>query len=139
MYQLAEIFPSLRRNSENPQPETKSLKDDTRADLKKRAVWFNDLEFADYHDINGSSVLCLFDRYDAVIASFDSGRSSNSAASVTAGLQTDAYLLFIRSDEYNGAPRFGQELRVDGRKLYIQGAVLYDGVYEITLKAGSVR
>jgi hypothetical protein len=56
-----------------------------------------------------------------------------------AGLQTDLYLLYIRADEYNGTPRIGQEISVDGQKLYVTGSILYDGVLEITLKAGAIR
>jgi hypothetical protein len=118
---------------------TKSLKGDVRADLSKRAAWFNDLELAGYHTINDSKILCVFDRYDAVLAATDSGRTTNKGAALMAGLQTDLYLLFIREDEYNGTPRIGQDIRVDGRKFYIQGSIIYEGVYEITLKTGAAR
>jgi hypothetical protein len=30
-------------------------------------------------------------------------------------------------------------MTVDGRGLFVQGSVLYDGVYELTLRAGAVR
>jgi hypothetical protein len=56
-----------------------------------------------------------------------------------AGLQTDLYLLFIRADEFDGTPCIGQEISVDGQKLYVAGYILYDGVFEVTLKAGVVR
>jgi hypothetical protein len=81
----------------------------------------------------------VFDRYEAAAAAMDSGRSGDRGAVVLAGLQSDLYLLFIRADEYGGTPRTGQEIKVDGRKLYAQGSVLYDGVYEITLKGGAAR
>jgi hypothetical protein len=137
---MEEIFPCLKR--ERPATETKesrNLKRDAADDLKKRAVWFNDLEFADYHDINGNKILCVFDRYESALAAMDSGRSINKGTVVIAGIQSDLYLLFIRADEYPGSPRIGQEIKVDGRKFYVQGSVVYEGIYEITLKAGAVR
>jgi hypothetical protein len=138
---MAEIFPCLKRaqaaTAETEEPS--SLKRDAADDLKKRAVWFNDLEFAGYHDINGSQILCLFDKYESALASMDSGHSTNKGAVVFAGIQTDLYLLFIRADEYNGSPRAGQEIRVDGRKFYIDSSMEYEGVYEITLRAGAAR
>ncbi|MDR3353689.1 MAG: hypothetical protein LBO21_01470 [Synergistaceae bacterium] len=135
---LEEIFPNLA--TEKPGTVSAgSLKEDAANDLTKRAVWFNDLELAGYHSVNGSKILCVFDRYDTAIAAIDSGRDSGKGSSIMAGLQSDLYLLFIREDEYGGAPRIGQALTVDGRKLYVQGSILYDGVHEITLKAGAVR
>jgi hypothetical protein len=139
---LTEAFPALRRKNQRNQARQEapaSLKTDASSDLKKRAAWFNDLEFADYHDINGARILCIFDRYESALAAADSGRSTNKGAAVMAGLQTDLYLLFIRADEYGGSPRIGQEIKVDGRKFYAQGSILYEGVYEITLKTGAVR
>jgi hypothetical protein len=117
----------------------KSLKEDARSDLAKRTAWFNDLELAGYHTINGAKILCVFDRYEAALAAMDSGRSVSKGAAVTAGLQSDLFLLFIRADEYNGSPRIGQEIRVDGQRLYAQSSILYDGMLEITLRAGAVR
>jgi hypothetical protein len=137
---LQEIFPCLeRKRPTTERGKSQSLKQDAAGDLKKRAAWFNDLEFADYHDINGSKILCVFDRYQTALAAWDSGRSVNEGAVVMAGLQSDLYLLFIRADEYHGSPRVGQEIRVDGRKFYIHGSIVYEGVYEITLKAGAAR
>lgn len=135
---MEEIFPNLKtpRQTKNPR---KSLKGDTASDLAKRTVWFNDLELAGYHTVNGKKLLCVFDRYDAAIASADSTRAASKGAAVMSGLQSDLYLLFIREDEYGGTPRIGQDVTVDGRKLYVTGSVLYDGVHEITLKAGAVR
>jgi hypothetical protein len=137
---MEEIFPCLKR--EHPATETeesRSLKQDAARDLKKRAAWFSDLEFADYRDINGHKILCVFDRYESAVASIDSGRATNRNAAAMAGLQSDLYLLFIRADEYPGSPRIGQELRVDGRKFFIQGSIVYEGVCEITLGSGAAR
>ena len=117
----------------------KSLKEDARSDLVKGAAWFNDSELADYHNINGSKILCIFDRYEAALAGTDSGRARNEGAVIIAGLQSDLYLLFIRADEYKGTPRTGQEITVNGQKLFVRSSVIYDGVYEITLKGGAVR
>ena len=122
-----------------PVAEKRTLKDDVKNDLVKRRVWFDDTEAADYHVINNARILCVFDRYDASLAVTDSGRSNNKGDVIKAGLQTDLYLLFIRADEYNGTPRIGQEISLDGRTFYVNGFVLYDAVYEITLKAGVVR
>ena len=127
------------KTSAATEPRRKSLKDDVKSDLVKRAAWFNDLEFADYHDIEGRKTLCVFDRYESALAALDSGRSVSKGAVVMAGIQSDLYLLFIRADEYRGSPRVGQDISVDGRKFYIQGSILYEGVYEITMKAGAAR
>ena len=135
---LGEIFPALK-TAQACQKSRKNLKGDIKSDLAKRAVWFNDLELADYHAVNGQKILCVFDRYDAAVAAIDSGRAGNKDAAALSGLQSDLYLLFIRADEYNGTPRIGQEIKVDGRKLYVRDSVAYDGVYEMTLKGGAVR
>ena len=135
---LEEIFPALKTSAAT-ETRRKSLKDDVKSDLVKRAAWFNDLEFADYHDIEGRKTLCVFDRYESALAALDSGRSVSKGAVVMAGIQSDLYLLFIRADEYRGSPRVGQDINVDGRKFYIQGSILYEGVYEITMKAGAAR
>jgi hypothetical protein len=90
-----EIFPALKGTEIQPKP-LKSLKDDVKTDLVKRAAWFNDTELADYHTVNGARILCVFDRYDAAAAAIDSGRSTGRGAVVMSGLQSDAYLLFIR-------------------------------------------
>jgi hypothetical protein len=129
----------MLKSAETNPPPPKSLKDDIEGDLTKRSVWFNDLELAGYHAINGKKILCVFDRYEAALAAMGSGRTSNKGVVMTAGLQTDMYLLFIRADEYGGNPRIGQEITVDGHKLHVQGSIAYDGVYEVSLKAGAVR
>ncbi|MDR1510898.1 MAG: hypothetical protein LBS53_14840 [Synergistaceae bacterium] len=134
---LEEIFPALKMSLENR--EARSLKDDVKSDLAKGAAWFNDLELAGYHTVNGGKILCVFDKYDAAFAARDSGRSTDKGAVVMAGLQSDLYLLFIRADEYGGTPRIGQEITVDCRKFFIREFVDYEGVFEITLKAGAAR
>jgi hypothetical protein len=134
---LEEIFPALKGTTTNL--SRKNLKDDIKSDLAKGAAWFNNLELAGYHTVNGEKLLCVFDKYDAALASTDSGRSTNKGAVVMAGLQSDLYLLFVRADEYGGTPRIGQEIKVDGRKLFIREFVDYEGVFEITLKAGAAR
>ena len=136
---LEEIFPTLKTKTTTQTPLPKSLKEDVKRDLRKRTAWFNDLELADYHVINGARILCVFDRYDAALAVVDAGRTTSKGIVVMAGLQSDSYLLFIRADEYNGTPRVGQEITIDGIKLYIRGSVFYDGVYEITLNGGFER
>ncbi|MDR3280945.1 MAG: hypothetical protein LBT23_10565 [Synergistaceae bacterium] len=139
---LEEIFPALcpAKSPANPQNRPqKSLKNDVKDDLIKRGVWFNDLELADYHIINNKKILCVFDKYDAALAATDSGRSTNKGAVVMAGLQSDTFLLFIRVDEYDGSPRTGQPLTVDGQKLYVHSSIVYDGVFEIILRGGALR
>jgi hypothetical protein len=139
---LEEVFPTLRPSARPASPEDqpqKSLKDDIRDDLIKRNVWFNDLELADYHEIgpNHSRILCVFDKYEAALAAYDSGGGGNIASRT--GLQSDLYLLFIRVDEYGGEPRIGQNLPVDGKNFYIQSYLDAGGVYEVTLKVGVTR
>jgi hypothetical protein len=134
---LEEIFPALKTNAANL--PRKTLKDDVKSDLVKGAAWFNDTEFAAYHNIEGKRILCVFDRYESALAVLDSGRSVNKGAVVMAGIQSDLYLLFIRANEYPGSPRVGQDIQVDGRKFFIRSAITYDGVYEITLGAGAAR
>jgi hypothetical protein len=137
---LTKIFPALAgRASPAASPETHSLKQDIRDDLVKRRVWFNDHEMADYRNINGKRILCVFDRYESALATLDSGRSVNKGAVVMSGLQSDLYLLFVRENEYPGSPRIGQGVKVDGRMFYIQGSIVYEGVYEFTLKSGAAR
>lgn len=130
-----------QRLAEMEPTEEKTLKELISDDLTKGAVWFTDTEMAGYHDINGARILCLFDKYEtAMSAASSSGGSSNKVVVETSGIQGDLYLLFIRADEYNGTPRRGQEIKIDGRKFYIEGGGIdYDGVYEITLSARSVR
>ncbi|MDR1471564.1 MAG: hypothetical protein LBS75_03490 [Synergistaceae bacterium] len=136
---LEEIFPALKpAKARETRPNPKNLKDAVRSDLSENAVWFNSSELAGYHVINGAGILCVFDRYEAVLAT-GSGRATDKGAAVKAGLQSDLYLLFIRADEYGGNPRVGQEITVDGRKLRVKGHILYDGVYEITLEGDAAR
>jgi hypothetical protein len=140
---LATVFPALMATAipqeKRAATENKVFKDDVAGDLVKRKVWYNDQEMGGYHFINGVRILCIFDRYDAAVASVDSGNKRNISSTTTSGIQTDMYVLYIRSDEYNGEPRIGQEIKVDGRKFYVADYIEYDGQYDITMKVASVR
>ncbi len=136
---LIGAFPALGGITPADISENRTFKETAQDDLVKRRVWFDDTEMADYHDINGSRILCVFDRYESAVASVESGRTGNFARSGMSGLQTDLYLLFIRADECGDEPRIGGEIKVDGRKFYVHGLTEYGGVNEITMKAASVR
>ena len=135
---LEAVFPAKKQSRGPAATEpVKTLKGYIADDLIKGAVWFTDTEMAEYHDINGARILCLFDKYEMAMAAAGNNRSTVSVEQ--SGIQADMYLLFIRADEYNGTPRREQEIKVDGRKFYVVGAIEYDGVYEITLSARLVR
>ena len=134
---LAEVFPVLQRKQTPGNPPL-SLKEQIKRDLKKGAVWFDDSEMAAYHDINGSSILCVFDRYETALAATASSRDTPTIGA--AGLQSDLYLLCIRADEYGGEPRVGQEIRINGRKYQVQpGCIEYEGVYDVIVRRVSLR
>lgn len=135
---LAEVFPVLKnRTAEHPPREKPSLKNLASRDLRKGAVWFSDDEHARYRDVNGAKLICILDRYD--IAAVDRNSPKADMTRRAEGIQSDTLLLFVRTDEYKGMPRYGQEIRIDGVRYTILSAVDFDGVLEITIRGVFVR
>lgn len=137
---LTEVFPVLKklnRMAENPPGEKLSLKNLANRDRKKGAAWFSDDEHARYRDVNGARILCILDRYD--IAATAGGSAKAETTRRAEGVQADILLLFVRTDEYGGAPRYGQEIRIDGVRYAVLSAIDFDGVLEIAIRGVFVR
>lgn len=114
---------------------------DTERDLNFRAefandlddfnAWFNNFEFADFHDIDGVKVLSLFvsDRRGKVV-NVILGDEQNPE-----GIVKSRGILFIRAQEIEGV-KAGQSLHLDGRLyLIVDCRLIQNQVWRIELEA----
>ena len=100
-------------------------------DLDDGAVWFNNSEFARFHDINGKQILSIF-----------TADTRSQALSINIGdevhdINKSRGVLFCRAQEMK-CPNAGQSLKVNG-KLYTvsEARLLQDQVCRIVLEANS--
>lgn len=87
-----------------------TLKEQIAADLEDGAVWFNEDDFAAWHEINGARVLCIM------------GCMENGAEKIgrlTGGVDIDSSSLFIRAREFTRRPKTGESIDIDGTRYRI--------------------
>lgn len=106
--------------------------DEMAADLKDSAVWFNNSEFARYHDINGAKILSAFtsDRRTQSINVLVDGVTPE-------GVSKSRGILFCWAQEISGV-NAEQPLRLDGKMYTVSEArLIQDQVWRIVLEANN--
>lgn len=93
-----------------------TLKEQVKKDVESGAAWFNEDEFADWHDVNGKRILCVFCA-DKRMAEQNVSEKEKERPE---GVHLNRGVLFLRSDDVVGVPKRGQKLKIDGR-LYTVG------------------
>ena len=111
--------------------DTKFL-DDLASDLEDNAVWFNNSEFARYHNINGVKILSVFtgdSRTQKINIRIDSENPE--------GVSKSRGILFCRAQEISGV-NAEQPLRLDGKMYTVSEArLIQDQVWRIVLEANN--
>ena len=99
-----------------------TLKSQMEADLADGAVWFNDDDFAEYHEINGKSVLCELGAMKT---------RPEKIGRMIGGAYSGSSYLFIRSCEFERTPRPDERIDIDGVRYKIINVMDDLGVYVI--------
>lgn len=99
-----------------------TLKDQIAEDLEDGAVWFNEDEFAELHEINGASVLC------EIGAMRD---ASHKVGRLIGGVVRDASYCFVRKSAFATPPRAEQNITIDGVRYRISNVMEDLGCYVI--------
>ena len=106
--------------------------DEVASDLEDDAVWFNNSEFARYHDIDGTKILSVFtsDRRTQSINVHVDGTTPE-------GISKSRGILFCRAQEISGV-NADQPLRLDGKMYTVTEArLIQDQVWRIVLEANN--
>ena len=112
--------------------QDRTFLDEVAADLEDNTVWFNNSEFARYHDINGAKILSVFtsDRRTQSINIHVDGTTPE-------GISKSRGILFCRAQEIS-TPCAEQPLRLDGKMYTISEArLIQDQVWRIVLEANN--
>lgn len=108
-----------------------TLKQQIQEDVKDGAAWWNEDEFADWHDVNGKRIMCVF-----IGDSRMKEAGARKMEERPEGLHVNRGVLFLRAADAVGVPRRGQKIRVDGRLYAVDEARLIGGsVMRIGLEA----
>ena len=102
-------------------------------DLEDGAVWFNNSEFARFHDIDGNKILSIFTadtRAKTLNIRLSDGENVE-------GISKSNGVLYCRAQEFSGW-NAGSSLRLDG-KLYTvdEARLIQDQVWRIVLEANN--
>ena len=112
--------------------QDRTFLDEVATDLEDNAVWFNNSEFARYHDINGAKILSVFtsDRRTQSINIHVDGTTPE-------GISKSRGILFCRAQEISGV-NAEQPLRVDGKMYTVSEArLIQDQAWRIVLEANN--
>lgn len=99
-----------------------TLKEQIADDLEDGVVWFDEDEFADWHDINGANVLCILGSMQDV---------SKKIGRMLGGALYDSSLLIIRAREFARRPNADEPIEIDGTRYRIIDVLDDVGVYMI--------
>lgn len=112
--------------------QDRTFLDDVASDLEDNAVWFNNSEFARYHNINGRKILSVFTgdhRTQAINIHVD--------GTTPEGISKSRGILFCRAQEISGV-NAEQPLRLDGKMYTVSEArLIQDQVWRIVLEANN--
>ena len=103
-------------------------------DLDDTAVWFNESEFARYHDIRGKKILSIF-----TANTISKGiKITIDADNKPVGVAQSGGVLYVRAQDVKKEFASGQQLRLDG-KLYIvsEAHLIQDQVWRVVLEANN--
>ena len=112
--------------------QDRSFLDCVASDLEDNAVWFNNSEFARFHDIDGVKILSVFtgDKRTQSINIHVDGATPE-------GISKSRGILFCRAQEISGVSA-DQPLRLDGKMYTVTEArLIQDQVWRIVLEANN--
>lgn len=98
-------------------------------DLASGAVWFNNCEFARYHNLDGKKILAVL-----------TGNVKNKAVNLASSKDKEGYakssgIVFFRACDIKGVMKAGASLTLDGELYTISEAILEGQVWKIVLEA----
>ncbi len=103
-------------------------------DLEDNAVWFNNSEFARYHDIDGRKTLSILTSNTRTQAINVNLADHNDPV----GLSKSRAVLYCRAQEIEGVFAAEQSLRVDGRLYTVaEASLIQDQVWRVVLEANN--
>lgn len=101
-------------------------------DLDNGAVWFNNSEFARFHNVNGKKIL-------SILTSDMRSRTINIRINEDQnpeGVSKSSGILFCRAQDIRGNIKSGQLLELNGREYTVSEArLIQDQIWRITLEA----
>ena len=101
-------------------------------DLDDDAVWFNNSEFARYHDVNGKKILSIFTT-DTKNKKLDITIDGHTPEGISKG----SGVLFVRAKDFKGDVKLGK-IKIDGKSYVVAEAhLIQDQVWRITLEANN--
>ncbi|MBR0150256.1 MAG: hypothetical protein IJP89_02710 [Synergistaceae bacterium] len=106
--------------------------DELASDLEDNAVWFNNSEFARFHDINGVKLLSVF-----TANKYTRRLTINTGEENPEGVRRSGGVLFCRAQEIDHVSA-EQSLRLDG-KLYTvsEARLIQDQIWRIELEGNN--
>lgn len=108
------------------------FKDIVSSDLEK--IFLNQDEFADYHTINGKTMVVLVDDNEMI-----EREKRVPMRDVMDGTYSRTLMLYVASNVFGPLPAVGRLLNLDGKNYHIVDAVDENGIYSISLKAVRAR
>jgi hypothetical protein len=82
-----------------------SLSSQVHDDLEDGAVWFDEDDFAEYHEVNGATALCELGAMRT---------RPEKAGRMTGGAHRGSSYVFIRVRDFTRAPKPGETIDIDG-------------------------
>lgn len=102
-----------------------AFKAQVRNDIK--ATFLNSLEFSDWHDIDGTRVLCMLD------ADIVQERNARTQADYAEGVFEDEIVLYVALLDLPRRPVIGEIMYVDERRYFVRYVAENMGIIEVTL------
>jgi hypothetical protein len=99
-----------------------TLKNQMADDLEDGVVWFDNDDFAEYHEINGKQVLCELGAMRT---------RPEKIGRMIGGAWSGSSYLFIRSSEFARSPRPDETIVIDGVRYRVTNVMDDLGVYVI--------
>jgi hypothetical protein len=99
-----------------------SIHDEIARDLDDGTVWFNEDDFAGYHEVNGARVLCELGAMKS---------RPEKIGRVTGGAYSGSSYIFIRAGDFTRAPKPDEPIDIDGVRYRITNVMDDMGVYVI--------
>lgn len=95
--------------------------------MKDLDVFFNDMEFAEEHELDGEVLLC-------VIVNSDTRDSGTGQSNATQEVFEYKKTVYVKKEDFF-IPRVGSVLTLDGDEFYVEGTDNQQGVLRIVLSA----
>lgn len=96
------------------------------------SVFLNPLEFGEPHNVNGKTMICVFDDIENI-------EREKKMKSHMDGLQVRQYFLYVSQDDFGPSPGVNSIVIVDNRKFTVVDATEEMGIHGITLEANRSR